>query len=317
MTVRDATEMFRSFAKKAFSLRRGANVPVWGRIIQLKYHSQYETHGIESSLKESFGDDPLFGGKRGLQSASCCKVAVTTTDTNREARLLSNYNRLPRIKTPYRFQRYEKPDHDVSTWQAARATSAAPGYFKSFYHQPNGHTYQDGALKLNNPVLAADYERQIVWPERAHFLPDVLLSLGTGFFPDAKLQTGEPGPRIGIGLVDGVKAFVQIGRDAVESELDCEKTWEDYVQCTVPENSEKRNKFHRLTVPLYGPKIELDAVDKMSELQSRTRAYYKENSHLIDKVAGQLIASLFYFDLVSRVHLTITGMHARVAPRPK
>jgi hypothetical protein len=308
MSVAEATNMFKSFARKAFSLRWGAGVPLFGRVIQLKYHSQYESKGLEASLKESFGHRLLFGGKRDLQSSSRCKVAVTTTDTNREARLLSNYNRVTRMKTPYQFQRFEKPEQELSAWEAARATSAAPGYFRSFYKSENGHTYQDGALKLNNPVLAADYERQIVWPECAHNLPDIVLSIGTGYFPDAKVRTGEPGPRVGIGLVNGAKAFVQVGRDVIEEGLDCERTWEDYVQCTVSEASERKNRLHRLTLPIDGPKIDLDAVDKMPELEERTKTYYTRNHGIIDKVAGQLIASLFYFSFVSRVAMTVTGI---------
>jgi Patatin-like phospholipase len=319
MPIDEAMSMFKNFAKEAFQRRKGTGVPILCRIIQLKYQSQYESQGLEKVLKETFGNDLLFGGPRSLQSPARCKVAVTTTDTNREARLLGNYHRAPRTKTPYQFQRFERPQQELSVWEAARATSAAPGYFKSYFKPSNGHTYQDGALKLNNPILAADYERQIIWPCCARLLPDVLLSLGTGMFPEAKNRTGEPGPRYGVGIVDGVKALVQISRDAIESDLDCEKAWDDYVQCTVSESSDKRHRFHRLTLPIYGPKIELDAVDKMEELQRLTEKYYETQpdadagspSRQLDDVAAQLIASLFYFDLSSKVHLTITGMLAR------
>jgi hypothetical protein len=310
MTVYEAVDMFTDFAKRAFSRRWGANVPVWGRLVQLKYHSQYETMGLESALKEAFGQDLLFGGKRHLQSPSRCKVAITTTDTNREARLLANYNRGTKIKTPYQFQRFEKPDQELFTWEAARATSAAPGFFKSFYHPRNSHTYQDGALKLNNPVLAADYERLCIWGEGPQSIPDVLVSIGTGYFPDAKIKSSDPGPRTGIGLMNGAITFVNIAKDAIESELDCDKTWEEYVQCAIPEASERRNRYHRLTLEIPGPKVELDAVNEMSRLQDLTRTYYTQNPHLIDKVAGQLIASLFYFKYVSRVSMTVTGRYS-------
>lgn len=307
MTVSETTEMFTNFSTRAFSLRWGANIPVWGRLVQLKYHSQYETMGLEDALKGAFGEELLFGGRRHVQSPSRCKVAVTTTDTNREARLLANYNRATKIKTPYQFQRFEKPDRDLLTWEAARATSAAPGYFKSFYHPRNLHTYQDGALKLNNPVLAADYERLCVWGEGPQSAPDVLVSIGTGFFPDAKAKSSDPGPQTGIGLVNGAMTFVNIARDVIESDLDCEKTWEDYVQCAVPEGHERRSRYHRLTLEIRGPKIELDAVNEMPKLRNLTKGHYSKNAYLIDKVAGQLIASLFYFNVVSRASTTVTG----------
>jgi hypothetical protein len=307
MKVAEATEMFTNFARRAFKVRWGATAPLWGRLVQLKYHSQYETNGLEDALKESFGQDLLFGGKRHLQSPSRCKVAVTTTDTNREARLIANYHRFSRIKTPYQFQRFEKPEQELSAWEAARATSAAPGFFRSFYHPRNGYTYQDGALKLNNPILAADYERLCIWGEGPQSLPDVLVSLGTGHFPDVRRKSGEPGPTTGIGFVNGAMVFANIAKDAIESELDCEKTWEDFVHHAALEGNERSHRFHRLTLAVHGPKIGLDAVDEMQNLQDLTKAHYDKNTHVIDKVAGQLIASLFYFDVVSRVSLTVTG----------
>lgn len=307
MSVSEATSMFKVFAEKAFKTRWGADVPIFGRVVQLKYHSRYESRGLEEVLQKCFGQELLFGGRRELQSPSRCKVAVTTTDTNKEARLLSNYNRMSLHETPYQFQRFEKPHQELKAWEAARATTAAPGYFRSFYHPSNGHTYQDGALRLNNPILAADYERRIIWPECAHILPDVLVSISTGYFPNAKPHTDGPGPRINIGLLDGVKAFVQIGRDAIESDLDCERTWDDFVQCTVPAGSAKGDHLHRLTLPVAGPRIELDAVDKMSELEELTKNYYSVNAGFIEKIACQLVASLFYFELASRVAMTVTG----------
>jgi hypothetical protein len=105
-----------------------------------------------------------------------------------------------------------------------------------------------------------------------------------------------------------VKAFVQIGRDAIESDLDCERTWDDFVQCTVPAGSAKRDRLHRLTLPVAGPRIELDAVDKMSELEDLAKNYYSVNAGVIEKIACQLVASLFYFVLASRVAMTVTGM---------
>lgn len=210
-------------------------------------------------------------------------------------------------QTLYQFQRFDNPDQELLAWEAARATSAAPGFFKSFYHPRNAHTYQDGALKLNNPILAADYERLCIWGEGPQSSQDVLVSIGTGYFPDVRRRSGDPGPTTGIGFVNGAMVFANIAKDAIESELDCEKTWEDFLHHAAPEGHERRNRFHRLTLPIQGPKIGLDAVDEMENLQSWTKAHWEKNSNLIDKVAGQLIASLFYFDVVSRVSLTVTG----------
>ena len=311
MSVERTTVMFEDFAKRAFSRRKGAGMPLIGRIVQIKYQSQYHSQGLEACLKESFGTELLFGGKRTTRSSSHCKVAVTTTDTNKEARLLANYNRSPQSETPYIFQRFEKPEQELAVWEAGQATSAAPGYFKGFFKSSNGHTYWDGALKFNNPILAADLERQIVWPECKNQLPDLMLSIGTGYFPDARVRSGEAGPRFGIGIVDGVKALVHLGRDAIESGLDCEKTWTEFFNCSFPESQEKARRLLRLSLPVNGPKIELDDVHKMTKLKELTLEHYTSPrgsaSHQISDVAARLVASLFYFDLCTKQGAAITG----------
>lgn len=321
MSVRRATRMFKSFAKQAFQARKGAD---WGwgigKLIRLRYQSYYESDGLEACLKESFGSELLFGGERQLQSPSRCKVAVTTVDTNKEARLLANYNRLQRTQSLYTFQRFERPHQELSIWEAGRATSAAPGFFKGYFKPSNGHTYWDGALKLNNPVFSAEDERQNIWPESSYTLPDILLSLGTGCFPDASAPAGDPGPRFGINIVSGVKAFYQIGIDAIQSELDCERTWQEYIQRGFPGDVEKSDRFHRLSLPITGSKIELDAVNSIEELEHLTRAYYRDSnlgsnltstgpspSHLLDEIAVQLIASLFYFEVTGVNKLKVFG----------
>ncbi len=69
---------------------------------------------------------------------------------------------------------------------SARATSAAPTYFKPFFHKASKQVYQDGGLYHNNPIEIADIERKLIWPEMEHQYPDIVLSLGTGFNPASK-----------------------------------------------------------------------------------------------------------------------------------
>src|SRR5689334_16301920 len=99
MSVRRATKMFKDFASQAFRKRKGVDLPGWKYFIRLRYQSRYESTGLEACLRESLGTELLFGGERQLQSPSRCKVAVTATDTNNEARLLANYNRPQRTQS--------------------------------------------------------------------------------------------------------------------------------------------------------------------------------------------------------------------------
>lgn len=59
-------------------------------------------------------------------------------------------------------------------WQAARATSAAPGYFAS--QRIGSRDFVDGGVGTNNPVEVVLEEAEDLWPGR----PITLISIGTG-----------------------------------------------------------------------------------------------------------------------------------------
>ena len=75
MSIQEASSTFKSFAFAAFKARKGVDLPIVGKIIQLKYQAKYETRGLEQSLRNAFGSELLFGGRRQVQSSSRCSVA--------------------------------------------------------------------------------------------------------------------------------------------------------------------------------------------------------------------------------------------------
>jgi hypothetical protein len=66
-----------------------------------------------------------------------------------------------------------------AVWQAARATSAAPSFFKEMYidNPRPAINYVDGGLGHNNPAEVALEEAERIWPTAKHFC---LVSIGTG-----------------------------------------------------------------------------------------------------------------------------------------
>lgn len=110
---------------------------------------------------------------------------------------------LNRIASPYLFRSYVHPLHPavhgrksyalnpdsqgchLETWEVCRATSAAPGYFKTFQTSDKKHEFMDGGIVANNPSMVA-------WNEAWHMaqLSDetmtaaraigCLVSVGTG-----------------------------------------------------------------------------------------------------------------------------------------
>lgn len=59
-------------------------------------------------------------------------------------------NREPVLFRSYKNPREKSEFPEIKIWQAARATSAAPTYFKSITDDNN--TFMDGGLQANNPV---------------------------------------------------------------------------------------------------------------------------------------------------------------------
>ena len=102
----------------------------------------------------------------------------------------------------YKFERFDSPSLELKTWEAyvsptvagyssnvhrARATSAAPPYFKQFTKNETKCGYLDGALYHNNPVWVVHHESKLIWSDVSLQRPDILLSIGTGHYgPDSK-----------------------------------------------------------------------------------------------------------------------------------
>ncbi|KAL9035741.1 MAG: hypothetical protein Q9214_006446 [Letrouitia sp. 1 TL-2023] len=153
------TEFVR-LCEQAFTPREFRNVAGLRQAATLNHGSKYKRTPLEHALREVFGHEELYGGRQQLYYVYDTKVAVTATS-----------EREPNYK-------FEFP-HELQTWEAACATSAAPSFFKPFVSR-NGRTYLDGALYYNNPIKVANHERKLIWPDVADSPPDLILSLGTG-----------------------------------------------------------------------------------------------------------------------------------------
>jgi predicted acylesterase/phospholipase RssA len=189
-TLDECIRRFESLCDKAFTRRKGMGIPGVRVIVSNFNHSRYETQPLEEALTSVFtADQYLFGGRREDFESMIVKVAVTTTDVNANPVVLANYNRLGSDKPPafsYSFQRPNKLTGELKTWQAARATSAAPTYFKPFHHEVSKQTYSDGGICHNNPVAIAEDERKLIWPAQQDEEPDIVVSIGTMHCPKEK-----------------------------------------------------------------------------------------------------------------------------------
>ena len=162
---------------RAFSPREFNKVAGLQQAATVNHGSKYKTRPFQQILREVFGDEQLYGGRRSSHYVYDTKVAVTATSgTGQRAVVLANYSRQEESEPNYKF---EFP-HNLYIWEAARATSAAPSFFKPFEKSFTKRVYLDGAIYYNNPVKVANNERKFLWPDVADSPPDLLLSIGTG-----------------------------------------------------------------------------------------------------------------------------------------
>lgn len=175
------TETFLSVSESAFVRRDPTFVPEWMTITAQQ--SIYKTRGLYQALESQLGTDPLFAGPRATQPEFDIQTAVTaTSDIGKGPAIITNYNRVHDKNQEYDMIRSPNSDLEFKIWKAAAATSAAPKYFKAYIHERTDRSFVDGGLYWNNPSVVANQERKLLWPDESDLEPDILLSIGSGFY---------------------------------------------------------------------------------------------------------------------------------------
>lgn len=76
--------------------------------------------------------------------------------------------------------------------QRARATSAAPPFFKPFVAPETNSEYVDGSKSHRCPAKVAYSEMRSIWPDVADLPPDIMLSVGTGKVEGEQIASDDP-----------------------------------------------------------------------------------------------------------------------------
>ncbi|KAK3291970.1 uncharacterized protein B0H64DRAFT_468830 [Chaetomium fimeti] len=321
-TVDECIKMFEQLCDEAFTKAHltGHSGPL--SVFDMIRSSRYKTKPLKTALQQAFPKDLyLFGGSatKAAPSRRCgspIKVAVTATEDGDRSgtTILSNYN--PPVLNDsnkfagYYFQRPEGISEEVQVWEAARATSAAPGYFKPFRHEASRKVYLDGAIFHNNPIRIADRELRLLWPKSE--VPDIILSLGTGIDEDdlERRDKDDVEPRIGsapsslaksayvawaMRPFNNLKQRFDLLTANMQKTLNCEQSWTDFFASSVKEHD--RFKYVRLNPRLAGPLPELDDKKKMKDYREDVEDWAAKTARSdIERVARQLVAASFYFE---------------------
>lgn len=162
----------------------------------------------------------------------------------------------------YKIDKVASPNCEI--WEAARATSAAPMFFKSIKIDDGTGgklEYVDGGLKCNNP------SKQVMDEARAKFgsgrMVGYLLSIGAGHASPQEIK--EPkfwqnNQVLAKHMVDAITSIV----------TDCEETAEELSK-RYGEHSPRF--YYRFSVEQGAQDIALEECKKMNVLNTRTRAY--------------------------------------------
>ncbi|XP_066992758.1 85/88 kDa calcium-independent phospholipase A2 [Anabrus simplex] len=148
----------------------------------------YNSEPLETMLKESLGSNNV------MTSIKHPKLIVTAVLADRkpvDLHLFRNYespSSLMKVPINNAFQPLPSPDEQLM-WRAARATGAAPSYFRAYGR------FLDGGLIANNPtldVLTEIHEYNLaleqVGRKKEVCPPTVIVSLGTGLIPLNELK---------------------------------------------------------------------------------------------------------------------------------
>ncbi|EXF82920.1 hypothetical protein CFIO01_01290 [Colletotrichum fioriniae PJ7] len=312
-SVEECIKTFKHLCADAFRPRELSGIPLLEKLVTINHGSIYKTKPFEALLREKFQDRPLFGGaNEHSQSEMLTKVAVTsTTSIDQHSVILTNYNRPDAMEDelPYRLFRSNEPSQEFKAWEAARATSAAPPFFKSFTKADTKSSYLDGALYHNCPVLVAHHERRMIWSDIADTVPDILLSIGTGMNGlDNESQSAPHRAEISKASETVTKRkrtflpvqLAQIAADRFDRILSCNAIWSDFKTDILSQNSHVTRDSHRRHIRV-NPDLRfkvprLDAVNELESLERATKRYLNLNRGKIKEIAHRLVASSFFFE---------------------
>lgn len=181
----------------------------------------------------------------------------------------------------------------------ARATSAAPPYFKTFQPSQSSREFVDGAVHHNNPINVANAERKYIWPDVDNLSPDIMLSIGTGKSSNylevekSRLKKQEQEAK----WLRWVPKALQILFAKMHDVLDAEKTWQKFIETIPAEDVAQR--YIRINPDLKSGVPDLDDKLRIWSLETDTKKSLNYMNSSIRGIADRLVASCFYYEKAS------------------
>jgi len=164
---------------------------------------------------------------------------------------------------------------DCFIWEAARATTAAPTFFKSIsIRGPDGisEEFTDGGLKWNNPVKVVIEEGAKVFGDKRRVA--CVVSIGTGHQSAIGLRDADwYQALLPKNVIDLLK---NLATDSEEKASECEKQY-----------GHLPGLYYRFNVEHGLENVSLNEWEKISEVKAHTKAYLQEP--LVERKLNQLV----------------------------
>jgi hypothetical protein len=174
------------------------------------------------------------------------------------------------MKKPYHLRTYKAPGeilYDCEIWEAARATTAAPTYFKAISIKwPNGSSnrFVDAGLGFNNPTEEIVEEAETIFGASTPLR--VLISLGCGV--KSSIRYDAPSVIDKFLPLNAINTVKDIATDCEKTSQNLERYFKNHT-----------NVYFRFNIPEIGD-IGLSEVDKatLDRISASTKAYFDVGS---------------------------------------
>jgi predicted acylesterase/phospholipase RssA len=240
---------------------------IFGAMSNATPTTKFDHHALDNILKKFITDSSLnLQADAPLAGENTCKTFVIAIRTRAAGAAV-------------RMRTYNSATADAFSariWEAARATSAAPAFFKPI--TINGVTYGDGATGWNNPAAEAVAESHKIWPSRPIAC---LLSIGTGLEKAIQLSdddddndrlSSEISEHLLRKLAPNESFQLEIAKYCVASLTSCEKVHRD-VSSHFPDRIIPHRNYFRFNVPQGMCEIGLKEWKKTGDIIALTENY--------------------------------------------
>ncbi|KAH7208457.1 acyl transferase/acyl hydrolase/lysophospholipase, partial [Fusarium redolens] len=328
------TEAIQSFLQLSASVFK--KQPFWRRAMNLLLHgSIYCNSAINRPLEQHYGTSTLSNYSPAVSRGA--KLFVTAKGTPCRDYIITNFM-APGSNKAHNDYQHALPDKEnggIQVWEAARATSAAPVMFTP-HSIPGVGTFQDGGLWQNNPLAVALSEARDLWPSAN--IPDVALSIGTGFHKGVESSTAGDAARLEdldprrtlsdgnelantsdhviINFLWKICFFASILRlllSLMDSPaMDSDKCQRYITRHGLTEHQARERTFRvNVDFPVECPRM--DDLNSMQDVRQEAIKQFSRNSD-IQKIAELLISSLFFLELTERPcrHETYISFQGRI-----